>query len=158
MQGTAQIIGAYALSAIPRDVVAVARSDAAQSAQVARLRRRDRTSHSLRQREPVTPEVVEALRAAVAEHGTIAAAAYHLGWTESRASKIAWRNGIKGDPALTLAARRAGPTTRVVIPSAILTRSGAWLAVFRRHGGNRNLYHATRAADAAMVAALEAVL
>ena len=158
MQGTLTAIGATPLSAIPRDAATALRSDAAQAAQVASLRAANRTSSPSLAEGPITEAHGEALRAAILREGTVPRAALALGWPHRRGTWVAEKFALKSDPRALEDARREGGTRRYLIPSAILQRSGAWLAVFRRHGGNRNIYAATRAADAAMVAALEAAL
>ena len=93
------------LAHIPATAADRARSDAAQAAQVVSLcQARDRRAAC----RAITDADADALREAVAIHGTIKAAGRSLGWPDGRAGTVAHRAGIKGQPAAIKAAQMTG--------------------------------------------------
>ena len=208
------------LAHIPMDAAAIARSEAANAAQIAALKpRRTRTewtddkvltlrtmwsrgqpalqiaraigvsrgailgkAHRLGLPD-ARETAVDALRMAVAQHGTISAAARALGWSVHRAKRWAVREGIKPDAVAVRRAKAAGARAKVrkrrrlllerqrrvlakpagwydarrIIPSKAIAemaqRGPRWLAAYRAAGGDERIYTATRAADAAILGA-----
>ena len=156
--GTQTGIGTAPLSAVPKGACEIARSDLAQAAQVDALQRGRQAGRVRPGTGPVTEACGAQLRRALERCGSVMAAGDALGWPNRRAHYVAAHFGIKADPEAVRRCQRDGSARAYFIPSAILERSGAWLFVYRRHGGNANMYAATKAADAAVIAALEAVL
>ena len=158
--GTQTGIGTAPLSAVPRGAREIARSDLAQAAQVDALRnRKGRATRFARPGTgPITEAQGEVLRCALARCGTVRAAGEALGWPDGRAGRVALQFGIRAEEAALQRALTAPRAAPIVVPHAILERTADWLRVYRRHGGNANIYRATKAADAAMIAALEALL
>ena len=144
------------LDASPRTSADVIRSHVNNALTVERLRK-----------APRAYRCPEKLRAAVATHGTVAAAGRALGWPDPAAHRVASEHGIKGDPKAVLAAMNAGRMKRAQMTgatmAACLARMGPhdeeWLSVYQAvkagllerepHVGWA-VYRATKAADAAV--------